>query len=283
MTSFVLEPILARRGDQRALKIADRVAREIVDLIVEHELPEGARLPNEREMGEAFGISRGTMREALRLLESWGILTIRAGRDGGPIVRYPRSEALAEGLSAVLRLRRVDVSDLLVARRAIEPELARLAVTHVNAEQLKHMMATVDIMRSPDCNSDQYLEANTRFHMLVAESARSMPLQIFSESLKTIADGAVSRNSTATERVARRWSTHTCVSSKHCMKDHRTRPLTQCAITSPMRLAIGNSTTPRNTGLPSIGSERPDSGSRSSPIEPILRCRVVRIEVVVHI
>lgn len=193
MTSFVLEPILARRGDQRILKTADRVAREIVDLIVEHELPEGVRLPNEREMGEAFGISRGTMREALRLLESWGILTIRAGRDGGPIVRYPRSEALAEGLSAVLRLRRVDVSDLLVARRAIEPELARLAATNVNSEQLRDMMATVDVMRSPDCNSDQYLEANTRFHMLVAESARSTPLQIFSESLKTIADGALSQ------------------------------------------------------------------------------------------
>ncbi len=190
---FTIEPALTRVSQARTLKTADRVAREIVDLIVEADLPEGARLPNERDMGDAFGISRGTLREALRLLESWGIVTVRAGRDGGPIVRYPRSEALAEGLAAVLRLRRVDVSDLLVARRAIEPELARLAASHVTQAQVDSMSGTVDVMQAATCQLEEYLEANARFHMLVAEAAGSTPLQIFSESLKTIADGSLAR------------------------------------------------------------------------------------------
>ena len=189
--AFVLEPAQTRGGEGRTLKTADRVAREIVDLIVDADLPEGARLPNERDMGDAFGISRGTLREALRLLESWGIVTVRAGRDGGPIVRYPRSEALAEGLAAVLRLRRVDVSDLLVARRAIEPELARLAAAQVTPAQIDSMTETVQIMTVATCPLEEYLEANARFHMLVAEAAGSTPLQIFSESLKTIADGSL--------------------------------------------------------------------------------------------
>jgi GntR family transcriptional regulator, transcriptional repressor for pyruvate dehydrogenase complex len=189
--AFILEPALVRGGDARTLKTADRVAREIVDLIVEADLPEGARLPNERDMGDAFGISRGTLREALRLLESWGIVTVRAGRDGGPIVRYPRSEALAEGMAAVLRLRRVDVSDLLVARRAIEPELARLAAAHVTQTHIDAMAETVEVMKAATCELEEYLDANARFHMLVAEAAGSTPLQIFSESLKTIADGSL--------------------------------------------------------------------------------------------
>jgi GntR family transcriptional regulator, transcriptional repressor for pyruvate dehydrogenase complex len=189
--AFVLEPAQTRGVEGRTLKTADRVAREIVDLIVDADLPEGARLPNERDMGDAFGISRGTLREALRLLESWGIVTVRAGRDGGPIVRNPRSEALAEGLAAVLRLRRVDVSDLLVARRAIEPELARLAAAQVTPAQIDSMTETVQIMTAATCPLEEYLEANARFHMLVAEAAGSTPLQIFSASLKTIADGSL--------------------------------------------------------------------------------------------
>jgi DNA-binding FadR family transcriptional regulator len=73
-------------GSPRASKLSETIAKQIVDDIFEQGLRPGAKLPSEREMLERFGISRGTLREALRILEVHGLLIIRSGPRGGPTV-----------------------------------------------------------------------------------------------------------------------------------------------------------------------------------------------------
>src|SRR5690606_30541465 len=74
---------------QRTPKASERLARQLATLIVEGELEEGARLPHESEMLAQLQVGRATLREALRLLEVWGLVVIRTGPGGGPTVRRP--------------------------------------------------------------------------------------------------------------------------------------------------------------------------------------------------
>ena len=107
--------------------VAERLRRQIA----RGELTIGQRLPPEDELTAVFGIARTTLREALRILESQGLLEIRRGRTGGPVVTMPRIDSLAEGLAVTLQLQGTTAGDLDVARQLIEPRLAgRLADAH---------------------------------------------------------------------------------------------------------------------------------------------------------
>src|SRR5262245_31222726 len=87
----------------RNVKTSERVARELATYIIDARLPEGAVLPVEREMLETLSISRATLREALRLLESWGLVEVRPGPKGGPVVRKPRVGELSRALTLLLQ------------------------------------------------------------------------------------------------------------------------------------------------------------------------------------
>src|SRR4051794_14508658 len=95
MTSLVMKGV----GRERTRKASEDVARRLVAFIVDNRLSDGARLPTEAELQRHFGVGRTTLREALRLLETQGALTIKAGPRGGPVVRLPRPEDLRGSLT----------------------------------------------------------------------------------------------------------------------------------------------------------------------------------------
>src|SRR3989442_5029833 len=112
----------------RLPKTGEVVAERLRRQIARGELTIGQRLPPEDELMAQFGIARTTLREALRVLESQGLLEIRRGRTGGPVVTMPRIDSLAEGLAVTLQPQATTAGDLDAARQLIEPRLAgRLA------------------------------------------------------------------------------------------------------------------------------------------------------------
>ncbi|MDQ1431505.1 MAG: GntR family transcriptional regulator, transcriptional repressor for pyruvate dehydrogenase complex, partial [Actinomycetota bacterium] len=115
----------------RMPKTGEVVAERLRRQIARGELTIGQRLPPEDELTAVFGIARTTLREALRILESQGLLEIRRGRAGGPVVTMPKIDSLAEGLAVTLQLQGTTAGDLDIARQLIEPRLAgRLAQSH---------------------------------------------------------------------------------------------------------------------------------------------------------
>lgn len=111
------------------------VADQIRQRIVNGELPLGERLPPEDDLTERFGVARTTLREALRVLESQGLITVRRGRGGGPVVTHPDLEPISTALGVVLQLQGTTVGDLDAARQMIEPQIAgQLAADHANAD-----------------------------------------------------------------------------------------------------------------------------------------------------
>src|SRR5258707_15535737 len=120
------------------------VAERLRHQIARGELTIGQRLPPEDELTAVFGIARTTLREALRILESQGLLEIRRGRTGGPVVTMPKIDSLAEGLAVTLQLQGTTAGDLDVARQLIEPRLAGRLAQHHDADDLAALQAAAD-------------------------------------------------------------------------------------------------------------------------------------------
>ena len=116
---------------QDSRKIHEQVADEFRRRIVTGELEVGERLPSEEELTQKFGIARTTLREALRVLESQGLIEIRRGRGGGPVVTEPNLEHAATALAISLQMQGTTLRDLDEARSTMEAHAARrLAETH---------------------------------------------------------------------------------------------------------------------------------------------------------
>ena len=183
---------LRANGDKRRQpKTSERIARVLASRIVDNNLEPGTMLPPEREMTETFGVGRTTLREALRLLETRGVITIKSGPHGGPVVRRPRASDLSEALTLILEFEQSPLGAVFEARVALEPTLARLAAARIDDERIAELQDSVDRMIGDLNNHDLFLDENQRFHSLVAEVAGNAVLGVFAETLKTVADGAL--------------------------------------------------------------------------------------------
>ena len=107
-------------------RVADLVAAELRRRIIAGELPDGSTLPKQDELIHEFGVSRPSAREALRILEAEGLLTVRRGSTGGAVVHVPRPEGVAYTMALALRAQDATVRDVGVALLHLEPLCAAL-------------------------------------------------------------------------------------------------------------------------------------------------------------
>jgi GntR family transcriptional repressor for pyruvate dehydrogenase complex len=176
---------------KRQPKTSERIARDLASHIVDNKLEPGTMLPPERNMIETLGVGRTTLREALRLLETRGVITIKSGPRGGPVVRRPRPSDLSEALTLILEFEQSSLREVFEARITLEPMLARLAARNITPAQLGILQETIDSMTGHLDNHDVFLDENQRFHSVVADIAGNTVLCVFTETLKTVADGAL--------------------------------------------------------------------------------------------
>src|ERR1700734_4530962 len=109
----------------RVPKAAELLAARIRGQIIRRELKEGDALPAESELMETFGVSRPTLREAIRVLEMESLLRMRRGSRGGALVTAPDPRVAARAVGVLLQLRGVSLRDIHEARTMIEPMAAR--------------------------------------------------------------------------------------------------------------------------------------------------------------
>jgi DNA-binding FadR family transcriptional regulator len=180
-------PLVATR--RRSPKQSELIARDLASYIVNANLAPGTPLAPEREMVESLGVGRTTLREALRLLETRGVITIRSGRRGGPIVRRPDPRDLSEGLSLILQFEGADLTVMMEARSALEPAAARMAATRISPEMLEDLRGLNRLILESPGDLEGFFELNREFHRLIAEASGNIVVRIFVESIMSIADG----------------------------------------------------------------------------------------------
>jgi GntR family transcriptional regulator, transcriptional repressor for pyruvate dehydrogenase complex len=119
----------------RTQRLADAVADQIRELILSGDLPDGGRLPPLDRQLEQFGVSAPTMREALRILEAEGLLSVQRGGIGGALVRQPTPKTAAYTLALVLRGQGVAKGDVSQAIKRIEPTCAMLCARRADRHE----------------------------------------------------------------------------------------------------------------------------------------------------
>lgn len=175
-------PRVAIQGSRRAEKIAVTVARDIVRDI--KGLLPGTRLPPEPELAERYGVARSTVREALRILELQGLLTIKVGPGGGPTVMEIDSRNFARMASLYFHFVDGTYRDIVQARMALEPMMARLAALRTDRDAVGALNAFVD--SSIDPKSPSYLENATGFHATLSGMSGNPVLDVMGRSLQHI-------------------------------------------------------------------------------------------------
>jgi DNA-binding FadR family transcriptional regulator len=155
---------------RRDVKLAERLAHDIVMDITENHLVPGERLPSEVLMAQQRGVSRASLREALRILEAHGLITIRTGPGGGPQLEGLTSADFARMATLHYRMAGVTFRQMLDARVVLEPRVAEMAALNRTPEQIVALRANVREHRRATSPSDLAM-LSREFHNLVSACA----------------------------------------------------------------------------------------------------------------
>lgn len=156
-------------------RIYQDVVEQIQTAILDGEIEAGAKLPPERDLCELFQTSRGTLREALRILEQKSLIEIRLGVNGGAYVRDPNSELMAENLAMLIRSNEVALEHLEEFRETIEGDVAGLAArraTTADDHLLRGLLAEAESLRNQGLSRwNDFVRVDEQIHMAIARIA----------------------------------------------------------------------------------------------------------------
>jgi GntR family transcriptional regulator, transcriptional repressor for pyruvate dehydrogenase complex len=186
---MVAQPQQAEFGAHvRVPKMAELVASRLRKQIIDGDLLEGDSLPSEAVLMAQFGVSRPTLREAYRVLESEALITVRRGAHGGARVHVPDSDVVARYAALVLGYRMVTLRDVYAARAVLEPGCAAMAARRRPAANPDQPWAAVkDAERSAD-DPIRFIELQTSFHKLLVSASENQTMLLLHEMLQRIID-----------------------------------------------------------------------------------------------
>jgi GntR family transcriptional regulator, transcriptional repressor for pyruvate dehydrogenase complex len=164
----------------------DRVSQVIVDqiklLIRDGKLRPGDRLPSERDLCQRFGVSRVTVREALRVLEASGLVAIRVGAHGGAFLTTPSAERLGEGLADLLSLSPLTATTVTEARMVVELGILPLVVERATDEDITDLFAMVEEGHAALQEGLYTMGMSAAFHVRVAGCTHNPAIEMLVHS-----------------------------------------------------------------------------------------------------
>ena len=168
------------------------IADELRRAIVLGELDEGDSLGHEPELIERFGVSRPSLREALRILEAEGLISVMRGVQGGVVVHRPDQRQTARTAAIVLQARNVSLADVFQARTIIEPSAVRLiAASRQRRRAATQLRSLIDDEVASLDDPEGFGVANARFHVELVSMAGNQTLTIVAEMLNEVVARAV--------------------------------------------------------------------------------------------
>ena len=162
---------------------SEEIAGQIRRWLEEQRLEPGERIGTEQEMADEFGVSRPTLREALRLLSASHLIRVGRGRSGGVFVASTPSEGMSrnvsESIAMMLATESVSLDELLDARLFLEVPLAGLAARNAEADTADRLQEAINDAEGNAPGTEPFNSADARFHRILAETAGNPLLQAF--------------------------------------------------------------------------------------------------------
>lgn len=197
---------MPRRNTQ---KVSHLLAADLRRQILTGQLSADQQLPPEAELTARLRVSRETLREALRILESQQLIEIRRGRGGGAVVRMPGLEAVSRYVALLLQLRDTTLAHLEEVRSVIEPPAAEQAAVRPGTDHLDVLVGLHDAERAAEDDPLAFVTAVTAFDQAVTEFSGNQTLAVIAGVFRDIYAGQVyssigSNDAGSADRIARR-------------------------------------------------------------------------------
>lgn len=193
--------------DQISRKRAyEAVVSQVEDRILRGELRPGDRLPSERELCSQMGVSRPTVREAMRALENAGMVALRPNDPaGGAIVRLPDGADFGRSLLSLVRFSQMSLADLIGFRLLIETAACYLAA---NAEDASLVDSIIDaheaVERALDGTDAEFVAADIAFHVAIARASGNRMLELCTHAVKSAMASLIGETMIRTHGAAKR-------------------------------------------------------------------------------
>ncbi len=162
----LFQPIKSERTFE---KVSTRIKRLIFDGV----LKPGDRLPSETDLAHQFDVSRQTIREALRILELSGFITVQKGGSGGPLIQTTILNTINDLFLDAFRLEKVTTEELTLARFAIERVVMEYAIDGADDSDIQRLRENVQQARMKIENNLVAVDENIEFHNLLAEASKN--------------------------------------------------------------------------------------------------------------
>ena len=162
--------------------IAKQVADNIRSAIMDGRLKIDERLPTEEDLAKSFGISRPTVREALKRLAAQNLIHSKRGPTGGNFVKRPNPEDLSKAITGAATLLvgigAFDIEEIITARMETEIVCCRLAAANRDESHLAAMEAEIAVQLDPAISDEDFCASDVRFHRALVESTGNGPLKL---------------------------------------------------------------------------------------------------------
>ena len=163
--------------------LAERLRRDIL----RGQFLRGEQLPTERELASESRLGRGSIREALRILEAQGLVQTHAGRHGGSVVSRPSDQLVARQIDSYAKTRGLPLQALVDARAAIEPMVAQLAAMHRTEDDLAALRRVADRLDDAvEADVRRFLKENVKWHHALAAASHNDLLRAFATSISKL-------------------------------------------------------------------------------------------------
>lgn len=170
----------------RVERASNDIIQQIKANIFEGKLSPGDRLPSEKDLIEHFGVSRITVRDAMRVLESQGLIEIKVGAGGGAFVTTPSAEPITQVLTDMLRLQGISIQELVEARLVIETSIVTFAAERATRQDLEAMeQAIVEACAARKEGNSRFTPYSINFHIALAKAAKNQVLFFTVSSFRT--------------------------------------------------------------------------------------------------
>jgi GntR family transcriptional regulator, transcriptional repressor for pyruvate dehydrogenase complex len=162
----------------------EEVIVQIENAIAQGNYRAGDRLPNERALAEMIGVGRGSVREALRVLEGFGVLAAKPGRgaQSGSVLSAENNSGLVSVMRLYISLRRIPLGDLFAVRRSLE-ELVTRAAAETGAPDHICRLDEIATLMAEQSDVDQFFVLDAEFHLTIAAASQNVLAPLIMEAL----------------------------------------------------------------------------------------------------
>lgn len=164
-------------------KLSEQVVDAVMNRILNGDLKPADALPSENELAQQFGVSRTVIREAMKVLEAWGLVEIGRGRGRGAVVASNSLRVYSNIMSMASRQQKTTLRELMEVRQVLEVAIAGMAAERATDADRAAMRRALDLMHSTPDKAEGYVDADLAFHRALADAAHNTLLNFILDSV----------------------------------------------------------------------------------------------------